>query len=164
MEQNPQNPSPSSQEILSWKSTSIPVHERGMRWYAIAITVLLAGVAYGLFTGAWSLSVVLLLCGVMYYLIHNHTPSTKEISIGANGVTFEGTTWEWNDLKGFWIIHTPINEVLHIMPHSHRKRDLIIQLSGVQAFEVKQALSPNLQEMKEKKESMVDIIIRLCKL
>lgn len=155
---------PSSEPLLTWQATTHVVHERGMKWYIAAGIVLLAGIAYGLYSGAWSLIVVLVLCGLMYGMLHNHVPALKTIVISEEGVKLDDKFERWDQFKGFWIIETPINSELHIAPKNRKQDEIIMQLNGVQPELVKQVLGPLTEEIREKKETLIDKFIRICKL
>jgi hypothetical protein len=157
-------PSAAPEILLGWKATTIPVHERSKRWYLIGGSLLLAGVVYGILSGAWSFSVVLVLCGAMYFLLRNHVPEPKTIAIAREGVLFDGTFTRYEDLAGFWIIETPGYHELHISPKIRRRGEIVIQTSDIPSNQIRATVGQFLEEVKEKKESLVDILIRICKL
>jgi hypothetical protein len=150
--------------LLGWQATSIPVHERSNRWYAISGTILLLGIGYGILSGAWSFSIVLLLCGAMYFLLRNHVPQTKSILIAREGVILDGDFTRYEDLAQFWIIETPHYHELHIASRSRRRGEIVIQTGETAPAVIRATLGQFLEEAKEKRESLIDILIRLCKL
>jgi hypothetical protein len=150
--------------LLSWNATSVPVHERSRRWYTIGGGVLLIGVLYGIFSGAWSFSVVLLLCGGMYALLHNHVPLRKAIGIARDGIFIDDVFTRYEDLAGFWMIETPDYNQLHLLYKSRRRGGIVVQTGTVPPSQIRATLGQFLEELTEKRESLVDIFIRLCKL
>jgi hypothetical protein len=163
----PSSPLPSdprAEVLLGWNATSIPTHNRGRRWYMIGGGILLAGIAYGILSGAWSFSVVLLLCGSMYFLLRNHVPDAKVIAIMREGVLFDETFTRYEDLAAFWVIETPGYNELHIAPKVRRRGEMVIQTGTMAPNQIRATLGQFLEEMKEKRESLIDIIIRICKL
>lgn len=164
MDQSPLPVQASGRLLLGWNATSIPLHQRGRRWYAVGSGLLLAGIIYGILSGAWSLSIVLVLCGSMYFLLRNHVPQEKTIAFLEDGVRFENDFWKWDDVESFWIIQTPGYNELHVSPKSRRRSDIVIQMPGIDPLLVRELLSKFTQENAEKKETLVDMIIRICKL
>lgn len=160
----PDPPSATPQPLIGWQATSIPVHERSKRWYIIGGTMLLLGIAYGIFSGAWSFSIVLLLCGAMYFLLRNHVPQTKTIVIAREGVLLDNDFTRYEDLTRFWIIDTPQYHELHIARRNKRNGEMIIQTGEIEPAAIRATLGQFLEEAKEKKESLIDIFIRICKL
>jgi hypothetical protein len=162
----PSVPSPPSAPtiLLGWQATTVPVHQRTKRWYVTAGSLLLAGIAYGIITGAWSFSVVLVLCGALYFLLRNHVPDAKIIAFTPDGVLFDQQSLAYADIDGFWIIETPAYNQLHIRPKNRRKPDVVMQCGDTPTASVRSVLGQYCQEMKDKKETLVDILIRICKL
>jgi hypothetical protein len=162
-----QNTSPTPverQTLLEWKAPRVSPRQRSRKWYLIASTILAAGIVYGIFSGGWTFSVVLLLCGLMYVLLHNHVPENKSISITNEGVHFEHDFVRYEDCTGYWIIGTEQYHLLHIGHKNRRKADIVIQLGTVTEEQVKNALGQYLEEQKDKREGFVDLLIRTFKL
>lgn len=155
---------PSDFRPLSWEALSAPAHERSKGWYikgGVAIVIL---AAWGIISGAWTFSLVLLLIGGIYFLLRDHSPSPKRITIEARGVTFDGTFTPWTSLQSFWIIETPQYRELHIRPRSLKDSHIVIQTGFTDLNILKKTLSTFLPEDLEHQEGFIDMIIRICKL
>ena len=152
------------QTLLEWKAPRVSAHKRTRTWYIVATAILVAGIAYGIVSGGWTFSVVLVLCGVMYALLHNHVPEDKSISITSEGIHFENDFVRYEDCTGYWIIGTESHHLLHIGHKNRKKPDIVIQLGTVTEEQVKNALGQYLEEQKDKRESLVDLCIRTFKL
>lgn len=139
------------------------MHERSKRWYLIGGIVALAFAAYGILTGAWSLTLVVLLIAAMYYLLRKSPPIVKQITIAAAGVTFDGAFTPWSGFDGFWFIQTPLTIEVHLHRTS-AKQEIVIQIAEIPVIDIRAALSPFLTERADRTERLLDRIIRICKL
>lgn len=126
--------------------------------------VVIAGAAYGILTGSWSLTVVILLCGAMYYLMRDHVPPLKTISIRESGVMLEERFVRWEDLSGFWFLPTPEYIELHIVPKAARQSDILIQTGSADLQQIRLLIATHIPELIEKREGFLDVLIRLAKL
>lgn len=149
---------------LTWEALTVPNHERTKGWYLRGGIATLILAAWGIVTGAWSFSLVLLLIGGIYFLLRSHSPTPKRITIEDRGVTFDGTFTPWTSLQSFWIIRTPTYSELHIRPKSIRQPALIIQTGFTDLNILRKTLSAFLPEDSNREEGFIDMIIRICKL
>ena len=156
-------PTPRIPALLEWRAPSRINNERSPRWYMITGIAVLVIAAYGIISGAWTVSVVAVLCGSVYVLLRDHVPTLRSISITEQGVNFEGTFYGYNDLRSFWLIKTEVATILHIT-QKKRGGDIVL-LTGLTDPElVRQVLSRFLTEESDHKEHLLDTFIRICKL
>lgn len=74
----------------------------------------------------------------------------------------EGDYTEWMHCNGYWILRGPDYAELHI-----EKKDgtsVKIQTGDVSPFTIHDILSPLTEELEDRRERLLDIIIRICKL
>lgn len=149
---------------LSWEALTVPDHQRTKGWYLKGGIATLILAAWGIVTGAWSFSLVLLFIGGIYFLLRSHSPIPKRIVIEAAGVTFDGTFTPWSSLQSFWIIVTPSYRELHLRPVSIRVPSIVIQTGFTDLNILRKTLSAFLPEDSNREEGFIDMIIRICKL
>lgn len=159
----PEQTPTTEQVVATWHA---PVHatvERDKRWYVIGgvVTVLLA--TYAIFTGAWTFAIVVLLCAGMYVLTHDHSFGDETATVTSTGVQIAQRFLRWEDMQGFWFLSTPAYTELHIVP-SRRQPDMVIQTGAQDVQLLRTALSEHTTELIDKREHLLDVIIRLCKL
>ena len=150
--------------LMTWEAPSLPIYERGRLWYIIGGIVVLATAGYGILTGNWTLSIVSIMCGVMYFLIRNHTLPPVTLNIFENGINYDGTFYSWKDLTGFWFLETPTYIELRFSPVKWHKEDYIIQTGAQSVDSIRMVLGQYLTELTDKKETLLDIFSRLAKL
>lgn len=155
---------PTTTEVLRWQAPRSPNHERSASWYATGGGIVIAGAVYGLLTGVWSLAIVSVLCGAVYFLVRDHRFPDIECSMDDKGVQIADTFMPWTAIKGFWFIPTPTYTEMHFVPKSKRQSDLIIQTGTVPLLTIRSFLAGKTEELVDKQESFIDILLRLTKL
>ncbi len=152
-----------SKPVLSWTALARPRVERTKRWYVTAGVVACAVVAYALFTGAWTLAIVTVIAGAMYPLVHDHRPPSASIALHDSGILFNDDFVRWDQLAGFWFLTTPAYTELRFVPRAGGKR-MAIHTGTLDPANLRMILGQRLPELKHKRESLIDIFIRVCKL
>lgn len=150
--------------LFSWSAPALFTPERSARWYMVAGVIVLAGAAYGIITGSWTLTVVCLLCGAMYYLLRDAKPPLTSITLTTRGVQLGSDYLNWEDVKGFWILQHGLGSELRIVPKKSRKGDLAIQTGTIDLPTLQTVLSQYTPELKNAREGFLDILLRICKL
>lgn len=126
--------------------------------------IVLAGAVYGILSGSWTFTIVILLCGAMYYLIRDHVPPLKTITLTDRGVLLEDAFTRWEDIQGFWFLETPAYTEMHFVPKTKGRPDILIQTNDQDLTALRMLLSPYSAELKDKQESLLDAFIRTAKL
>lgn len=150
------------QVLLQWDAPSKAQPQRSQQWYLTGGVIVIALAAYGIVTGDWSFSVVILLCAAIYVLLHGHLPERKEIAITGQGVFYDNAFYGYDDLRGFWLLRTPDALELHVT--AKRGRDLVILTSNIDPLFIRSTLGKYLPEESDRRERLLDTIIRICKL
>ena len=154
---------PSLQQLLRWHAPARVVQERGKTWYLIGGGCVVGAAAYGIITGSWALAIVAVLCGAVYVLLRGHVPEPRDIAITEQGIFFDGQFTSFADLKSFWFIATPLATELHIARKS-RGGPFTILTGDTDPFLIRETLGRFLPEDSDKRENVLDLFIRICKL
>lgn len=149
--------------VLSWDAPTHPSYERSKRWYIVAGILVFIAASYGIATASWSFAIVCVLAGGMYVLIHDHKHANTHIELHDSGVLLSGSFTRWDELTGFWILHTPTYSELRFIQRRPRMR-MIIQTGTQDLAQLRMILGQRLPELTQMKESILDILFRLCKL
>lgn len=150
--------------IVEWSAPAEPAHARTARWYLIGTVLVLATVVWSVITGAWSLAIAAAIVGGIYFLLRREPPVTRHIAIGEQGFELNGKITYWSDCEGYWMIHTPAWNVLHIRKRHGPGRDVSIHTADIDPTALRAVLSRFLPVLKDRHESFVDVCIRVCKL
>lgn len=150
--------------MLTWTAPKLPHVERSHRWYSVAGSIVVGIAAYGILTGAWTVSLVAILCGVLYVLLRGHVPADSTITLSETGVLLDQAQRRWDELQGFWILPLPTYTEIHFTPKRSFTPELIIQTGNMDVTTLREFLHPHLPELAERQESILDTFIRICKL
>ncbi|MSR87442.1 hypothetical protein EXS70_04730 [Candidatus Peribacteria bacterium] len=161
-------PTPASPEAprlpLSWSAPSHYNYERSTRWYQVGGAAVAVASLYGILTGAWSVALVSVLVGGVYFLIRHEPMPVHEISIETDGLQFKGSFIPWSEFKDFWMVATPLYTELHITRKERLKGNIRIQTGDIDPTVIRAALSQYLTIREDQKEYPVDALLRICKL
>ncbi|MBI3332183.1 hypothetical protein HYZ99_04495 [Candidatus Peregrinibacteria bacterium] len=153
------------QPLLTWDAPSRPNHERGPKWYLYGGIFVLLCAVWGILTGAWSFTIVMILIGGMYFMTRNAPEPVHHIEMSKHGVTFRGEFSAWKDCKDFWLLQGPGYIELHIMRTKMVNPEIVIQLApGMDVRIVRALLGHFLPERSDQTETLLDIFTRLTKL
>ncbi len=142
----------------------MPHIERSPRWYLIGGSIVLLTAVYGILTGAWTLSLVILLIAGMYTLLRNAPPPVGHISISPQGFTFNDAFTSWIDCESFWLLQGPGYIELHILKKRRWHAEVVIQIGPINPQSLRGLLGQLLTEHSDQRERLLDTIIRICKL
>lgn len=120
--------------------------------------------AYAILAGAWSVALVTILLGGVYYLVRREPTPLKYIRIEKDGFQFQDTFTPWKQCKDFWLVQTPLFTELHIRKLSGVLPEVIIQTGTIDTPALRAAISQNLAMKTDQQERALDAIIRICKL
>ncbi len=152
-----------SKPALAWNAPSRPHVQRTKHWYVTAGIVVLVIISYAIFTASWTLAIVSAIAAGMYALVHNHLPPTSSIELHDSGVLFNGDFMRWEQLLGFWFLHTKDYIELRLVPRRGSRR-VVIQLGTLDPVQLRMVLGQRIPELAHTHESLIDIFIRICKL
>ena len=149
-------------ELMSWEAPIVRHHERSTQWYAVSGVIVLVGAVYGILSGAWTFTLVILLIGGVTYLLRGAKPPKKHVGITPTGIAVGENFTSFADLASFSLLQTPGHLELHFTRKTQGK-PIVIQAGMQDPMSLRMVLSQLLPE-EEKTENILDIIFRICKL
>lgn len=149
---------------LEWQAQSHPDHERGDRWYMVGGAICGLMVVYGIFSNAWSMSLVFGFIPALYYLVRNAAHMQHTIRILDLGVEFDGKLYAWGELKEFWIFAGPGYHELHIAKMKKPHAEIVIQTGSIDPYVLRDLLGQFIPQIADRRERLLDAIIRFCKI
>ena len=149
---------------LSWKAPRAVTHERSTQWYLVGGVCVIGVTVYAVLMGVWSLAIVCLLCGALYFLVRDHQFPDVPCTLTDKGVQIDETFLPWPDVKGYWFAASSVATALHFVPRSARKPDLVIQTGAILPNDIRLFLAGKTDELTDKQESLLDILAHLTKL
>jgi hypothetical protein len=150
--------------LLSWTAYErAPVH-RGRRWYISAGIFVVLFALYSIATRAWTLAVVIVLGGALYFFLHRTPPRTRSVALRDDGFTVNEKFTPWEECSGFWMYRHGTDIELHIEKARGWDKELVTLVTGLDHRDVAQVLGAYLPYHGDRRERILDTIIRICKL
>ncbi len=157
-----QNSFPSEDPILAWTAPQHVHVERGKIWYIVASVAVVSMAVYSILTSAWTFTVLIALLASVYWKMHKDTPDQKHIRIWKRGFAIEDDFYDWQACAGYWIAaHQNFTE-LHI--EKSNGGGVKIQTGEINPYLIHETMTGILQELPDRREHILDTIIRICKL
>lgn len=150
--------------LLEWQAAARPDHERSEKWYVAAGSFCVMMIAYGILSGAWSLSLIFAFVPALYYLLRNQGHMLHTIRMLETGIDYDGKLTAWGEWKEFWILEGPGYYELHIAPMKQMKSDIVMMTSDIDPYLLRDTIGGFLPQIAHRKERLLDAIIRFCKL
>lgn len=155
---------PTQTPSLTWSAPRAANHERSRAWYIAGGIVVIASTVFGLIAGIWTLSIVCILCGALYFLVRDHRFPDIECMLNDKGAQIGDTFLAWTQIKGYWFVTTPTFTELHITPAVKRVAEMVIQTGPMTPMDIRSFLAGKTNELIDKQESFLDILLRITKL
>lgn len=150
--------------LLEWHAASRPDYVRSEKWYVVAGAFCAIMIAYGIFSDAWSLSLIFAFVPGLYYVLRNQNHKKHHVIVRDVGIVFDGRLTAWGELKEFWILQGPGYYELHIAPLRSMKSDIVVMTGDIDPYVVRDTIGQFLPQIAHRKERLLDAIIRFCKL
>lgn len=154
-----------NEALAFWTAPEFFRYHRTWLWYAMAIALNTALLAFAYYSASVTMGLVFLVLPVVFALEQRRTPKMLEVKISSYGIKFGAKKIPYSEIKKFWIIHHPphINE-LHILTSNRISPELTIPMMGMNPVILRNYLVTQISEWEGKKESSVDILVRIFKL
>ena len=93
--------------IQEWTIQEYEKHERGWLWYLIMIGLGIFLVIYGMVTGNFLFSLVIILFAIILFLQNHQEPMQIPFQITELGIVLGGKFYSYFELDNFYIIYQP---------------------------------------------------------
>jgi hypothetical protein len=147
--------------LLHWRAPEYEKYEKSRQWYLYVSLVLLAVIAYAVYTDSPVMAITFILIGVVGYIFINRAPQVIDFAVTQEGIIIGREIYDFENIKSFWIFYEPhdIKVVsLHIknklMPYIH------IPIHEENPIEIRRLLLKYIPEEKQDP-SLMDILERL---
>ncbi|TSC97963.1 MAG: hypothetical protein Greene101449_1057 [Candidatus Peregrinibacteria bacterium Greene1014_49] len=149
---------------MQWDALERPTVERGNVWYAIVGLAALVAAVWSILTAAWTLTIVIILSGAMYFQHLKLHVLSRRIVIQKEGIAINDVCTPWEQCSGFWMYQHGEHTMLHIEKSRGWDREIATLIEGQDHREVAMLLSEFLPYQSTRRENVLDSIIRICKL
>ncbi|MBI4993311.1 MAG: hypothetical protein HZC26_04250 [Candidatus Magasanikbacteria bacterium] len=151
--------------IHEWTILEYEKHTRGTLWYVLAAVLGLALVLYGVFTGNFLFSLIVILAAIILFLQAHQEPRQIPFQITDLGVIVGIRFYPYSEFENFYIIYNPPEvKTLFLDTKNTLQPMLRVPLLDMNPIEVKHSLREYLPEDIEKEEPLTDRAARNWKI
>lgn len=93
--------------LYAWQDYEYQVMERDRKWYLYAGSILLAIIAYAVYSNSPVVAITFILLGITGYLVLNKPPRFLDFAIFYRGVIVGKEIYEFENIESFWIFYEP---------------------------------------------------------
>ena len=157
----------SAQDLFVWEAPSFEPVERGPKWCVWMMAVAVWLVVYAVFTANCLFAFIVLLTSIILILGGNkETPRNVLIQIGSNGVVYDGTFYQFDELSDFAILfQPPETKLLYIQPKGLTGVRMRIHLDDQDPIALRNHLKKYIDEdLNLQEEHFSDTVARLLKI
>lgn len=152
--------------LMSWEIPEFEHHERGRRWYVVALIVIAALLIFALTSANYLFAILIIIFAITYYLQISRRPMNVTISITEKGIAIGDRLYPYDTLRSFWVIYKPPEvNTLYLEFKNTLRPEMPIPLIKKNPVKVREILLDYLEEDIEKEdESTSDYLRRQLKL
>ena len=151
--------------LLAWRAPEFISHPKSKKWFMIAGTIILALIAYAIYTDSATMAIVFIVLAGVYYMTHRQEPKIIDIKITQLGIFAGDTFYPYNTINAFWIAyHPPYVHAINLRLGGKTFRKITIQLDQQSPVAVREVLSGEIPEIETEEESVSEIITRVLRL
>jgi hypothetical protein len=92
---------------ISWQAPEHEINQKEKKWYLYVALILVAIIAYALYTDSPVMAITFVLVGVVGYIFINKEPRTLTFMITEDGVVAGRDLYEFDNINSFWIFYEP---------------------------------------------------------
>lgn len=155
-----------AQDAFVWEAPSWDEYERGPKWMVWFIVCVIVLTIYAIFTSNYLFAFIVLLAAIILILAGNKKPHPILVQIGQNGIVYNGTFYQYDELDDFAIIYQPPQvKLLYVQPKGITHSRMRISLEDEDPVALRNHLKQYLDEdLTLHEEHVSDIVARLLKL
>ncbi len=152
--------------IFAWEAHDYHPHRRGWVWMGIFCLIIFGGAGWALWTGDWVMAFTFFAVAAIYFFFHRKGHESHQIGILEKGLQVDTQFFPWDDFSGFWFVYDEMQAVSIVnFQKAEKDQKLSLQMGMLKPDDLRDVLKKvELEELKDKKESLVDLWIRALKL
>ena len=139
--------------LHKWTIEEYSQHERHVIWYIVMVTLGLGLVLFGIATGNFLFSLIVILFGIILFLQSHQTPPQILFQITELGIILNDRFYKYSEFENFYVIYNPPEvKTLFLDPINNMRPTIRIPLLDMNPVEIKNSLMEFLSEDLEKEE------------
>jgi hypothetical protein len=148
--------------LLSWQSYDFDLKPKTLKWYSLAILLIMLALAYLVWQKDWFTVVVFfIIISVGYWYLRTAKPKLVTYSITPLGINADGKLYPFSEIHSFWMIYNDRVKKIYIAFSKKYLPSLTITIKDVDPVVLKTILLRRIPEQEKRGEGIADKIIRI---
>jgi len=149
---------------LAWRAPEFETFERDRKWYFYITAILIAIIAYAIFTNGLVMAITFILIGVVGYVYIEKDPRILDFMLTKDGVVAGREIYDFDNIQSFWVFYEEDGlRVISLHTQSYLVPFIHIPIGDQDPTEIRKILLEYIPE-EEHKPGMMDTLDRLLKL
>ena len=153
-------------KVFGWEAHDYHPHKHGALWIIIFSTILFGGALWAILTnGDWLMAFTFFIIAGLYFWTHRKGTEMHQIQVFEGGVLVDQKLFPLEKLEGFWFVYDETVSVINFQLKSKYDQKISLQMGEMGPDFFRQNFARiGLEELPDKKESLLDLWIRALKL
>lgn len=147
---------------LSWRGFEFEATEKDQKWYLTISAILIAIIAYAIFTNGLVMAITFILIGVVGYIYIKKEPRILDFMITRDGIIAGREVYDFDNIKSFWIFYEEDLRVVSFHMESYLMPYIHIPIHNQDPLEIRKILLEYIPE-EEYKPGIADALDRLLR-
>jgi len=149
---------------LYWRAPEFELFERDQKWYLTITAILIAIIAYAIFTNGLVMAITFILIGVVGYIYIEKDPRTLDFMLTKDGVVAGREIYDFDNIRSFWVFYEEDGlRVISLHTQSYLAPFIHIPIGNQDPTEIRKILLEYIPE-EEHKPGIIDTLDRLLRL
>ena len=153
------------EKLFSWIAFNYHPHKRGLVWYGVFCALFFGSAIWAMVSGDWVMAFTLFIAVAVYFFIHRKGDEQHEVNVFENGILIDQKYFPIEKFEGYWFVYDQTVGIVNLQLSGKGDRKISLQTGEHDlSFFRKELKQAGLEELSEKKESLIDLWIRALKL
>lgn len=150
--------------LVGWKAPEFQLYERNWIYYSILGTLLLAVIAYAVYTKDWFVIAIFLILAGFLLWYQRKVPQEKTYRITQLGIYEDNKFYQYNEIYSYWFLLEKNFKALNIIFAKKYLPQMTVLLGEIDPVKIRETLSKYIPEEGTRTETLLDRLVRLFRL
>lgn len=150
--------------LIGWKAPEFQSYERSWVYYSIFAVILLAVIAYAVYTKDWFVLVIFVILAVFIIWYQRKEPKIKTYRITQLGIYEDNKFYQYSEIYSYWLLARGEHKALNIIFAKKYLPQMTILLDKIDPIKIREVLSKYIPEEGNRTETLLDRLVRFFRL
>jgi len=153
------------EKIFSWTALNYHPHNRNWVWYTVFCVIFFGSALWALVSGDWIMAFALFIAVAVYFFVHRKGDEEHEVTVFEKGILVDRKYFPMEKFAGYWFVCDETVSVINLQLSGKGDRKITLQMGDNNRDFFKSGFKlTELEELSDKRESLIDLWIRALKL